>query len=379
MKRYDAAVIGLGAMGSAAAAHLAARGARVIGLDRFAVLHEFGASAGRSRIIRKAYFEDLAYVPLLERAYELWYRLEKQTGRTLLKLCGVLVVGGGETDAARGVLLASERHGIDVRIMDAPELRAAYPQIRPLDDEIGIFEAEAGIVFPEEAIAAHLDAARANGATLEGNARVTGWQPRGSTLAIDIDGTPEYEVNRVVVCAGPWTPAAFARLRLPITVQRNVQYWFTPESSAFTPDRFPAFFLDRLGLPAPLYGFPDLGDGVKTALHGYGLETIADDLNRDVEPWEVGHMREVVDEWMPAAAGELRSVKACMYALTPDHHFALGVDPHDDRVVFGAGFSGHGFKFAPVIGELLAQLALDGETVLDIDFLSPARFVEGLP
>jgi sarcosine oxidase len=378
MKRHDAAVIGLGAMGSAAAAHLAARGADVIGLDRFSLLHELGASSGRTRIIRKAYFEDLAYVPLLERAYELWHRLERETGKTLLDLCGVLVVGSGATDAARGVLLASERYGIEIRVMDAAELRRAYPQIRPLDDEIGIFEPDAGIVFPEEAIEAQLAVARTSGATLHGNARVTGWQRRGTSLLVDVEGAPEYEVDCIVVCAGPWTPAAFARLGLPITVQRNVQYWFTPETSAFTADRFPAFFIERAGLPAAMYGFPDLGDGVKAALHGYGQTTTADDLNRDVEPHEVAGMRELLDGFMPGFAGELRSVKACMYSMTPDQHFAIGVAPDDDRVVFGAGFSGHGFKFAPVIGELLAQLALEGETELDIDFLSPARFVKGL-
>ncbi len=379
MKRYDAAVIGLGAMGSAAAAHLAARGANVVGLERFALLHDLGASSGRTRIIRKAYFEDLAYVPLLERAYELWHQLERQTGRTLLDLCGVLVVGSSATDAARGVLLASEQFGIAVRVMDVAELRGAYPQIRPLDDEIGIFEPDAGIVFPEQGIAAHLDAARASGATLNGNTRVTGCQTRGSSLLVEVDDAPEFEVDRIVVCAGPWTPAAFARLGLPITVQRNVQYWFTPESNAFSPDRFPAFFLDRPGLPAQIYGFPDLGDGVKAALHGYGQRTTADDLNRDIEPSEVAQIRRLLDDWMPGAAGELRSVKACMYAMTPDHNFAIGVDSQDNRIVFGAGFSGHGYKFATVIGELLAQLALDGGTELDIDFLSPTRFVEDLP
>ncbi len=378
MKRYDAAVIGLGAMGSAAAAHLAARGGSVIGLEQYALLHELGASAGRTRIIRKAYFEDVAYVPLLERAYELWHDLEHRTGRTLLDLCGVLVVGSNATDAARGVLLASEQYGIEVRVMDAPELRRAYPQIRPLDNEIGIFEPNAGIVFPEAAIAAQLEVARARGATLIGNTRVTGWQRRRASLVIDVDGRPEYEVDRIVVCAGPWTSEIFARLGLPITVQRNVQYWFTPQTDAFSADRFPAFFVERAGLPAQLYGFPDLGDGVKAALHGYGQTTTADDLNRDVEPWEVAEMRELLEGWMPTAAGELRFVKACMYAMTPDHHFAIGTDREDACVVFAAGFSGHGFKFAPVIGELLAQLALDGATGLDIDFLSPVRFTKEL-
>jgi sarcosine oxidase len=378
MKRFDVAVIGLGGMGSAAVAHLASCGASVIGLDRFPLMHDLGASSGRTRIIRKAYFEDIAYVPLLERAYELWRRLERETGRTLLNLCGVLIVGSAETEAARGVQLAAERFGIPVRVMEAPELRHAYPQIRPRDNEIGIFEPDAGIVFPEEAIAAHLDVARARGAPIAGETNVTGWQSGASTLSVEIDGERAIEVDRIIVCAGPWTPATFDGLGLPIVVQRNVQYWFTPKTGGFSPDRFPAFLIEREGLAAPLYGFPDLGGGVKVALHGFGQVTTADDLNRDVEPKEVGHMRELVEGWMPDAAGELRYVKACMYAMTPDQNFIIGTDPQDERIVIGAGFSGHGFKFATVVGELLAQLALDGRTALDISFLSPTRFVEEL-
>ena len=155
MKRYDAAVIGLGGMGSAAAAHLARRGADVIGVDRFPLLHALGASSGRSRIIRKAYFEDLAYVPLLQRAYELWYELETRSTSPLLNLCGVLVVGSSQSKAASGAMNASRQYGIPVEVLDAGTLHSRYPQIRTRDDEVGILEAEAGIVFPELAIAAH--------------------------------------------------------------------------------------------------------------------------------------------------------------------------------------------------------------------------------
>jgi sarcosine oxidase len=379
MERYDVAVIGLGGMGSATAAHLARRGARVIALEQYPLKHEFGASTGRTRIIRKAYFEDLAYVPLLERAYELWHQLERETGRTLLDLCGVLVVASGETDVARGVLRASERYDIPVQLLTISELRRAYPQIRPRDNEIGILEPDAGIVFPEPAIAAHLEVARNHHATLVGDTRVTGWHRDGTSLVIDVEGEPAFPVDRIVVCAGPWTPLAFARLGLPITIQRNVQYWFDARSDAFSRGRFPAFFLERADLPASLYGFPDLGDGVKAAFHGFGETTTADTLYRDVTLAEVEEIRTVLNDWMPGAGGPLRGFKACMYAMTPDQHFVLGRDPQDQGVIFGAGFSGHGYKFTPVIGELLAQLALDGETTLDIDFLSPKRFVEELP
>lgn len=378
MKRYDAAVIGLGGMGSAAAAHLARRGARVIGFDRHPLMHELGASAGRTRIIRKAYFEDLAYVPLLQRAYELWRELEHTTAQPLLDLCGMLVVGSGEANVARGVLRASEEYAIPVEIMNAAEVRRSYPQLRPLDTEIGVFEPEAGIVFPERAIEAHINVALAHGAVLEGNTRVTGWRDDAGSLVIQVDGRDTYEVDRVIVCAGPWIPSAFAALGLPIRVQRNVQYWFEPLTSEFERGRFPAFFLDRDGLAAPLYGFPDLGEGIKVAFHALGDITTADTLNREVSDAEVAAVKRTLRDWMPDAAGDLISVKACMYAMTPDQHFLIGADPHDRRVIVAGGFSGHGFKFVPVIGEILAQLALDGVTTLDIGFLSPTRFLEGV-
>jgi sarcosine oxidase len=377
MKRYDAAVIGLGGMGSAAAASLARRGADVIGLDRFPLMHALGASSGRTRIIRKAYFEDLAYIPLLERAYELWRELERHTTRSLLHLNGMLIVGDAEMPSARGALLASETYGIPVSILETDQLRRAYPQMRPLDNEIGILEPNAGIVFPELAIASQLDVALAFGATLAGGVNVTGWHSSETGISVEIDGVPSFETERIVICAGPWIPAAFARLNLPISIQRNVQFWFSPKDApAFSPERFPSFFLERVGLPAPLYGFPDLGDGVKVALHAYGDTTTADELNRDVSVREVEQMRRFLSQWIPEAAGNLAGVKACMYALTPDRHFAIGPDPDDKRVIFAAGFSGHGFKFAPVIGEILAQLTLEGETEHDIRFLSPARFME---
>lgn len=374
MKRYDAAVIGLGGMGSAAAAHLARRGADVIGLERFPILHAMGASSGRTRIIRKAYFEDLAYVPLLERAYELWHELGTFSHQQLLQLCGVLVVGEESAGITQGVLRASREYDIPVDLLDAAQIRNRYPQMRPLDDEIGIFEPDAGICFPEHAIAAHLDMALAHGATLAGNIHVTGWNDSANGISVEIDGIPSFETARIIVCAGPWTPATFARLGLPITVQRNVQYWFRPAQPQFSAEIFPAYFLDRRGLSAPLYGFPDLGDGVKAAFHAHGETTTADALNRDVSAREVENMRRTLGSWLPGAPGDLCGVKTCMYSLTPDSHFAIGRDPQDERVVFGAGFSGHGFKFAPVIGELLAQLALDGQTSLDIGFLSPDRF-----
>ncbi len=374
MERFDVAVIGLGAMGSAACVHLAQRGVRVAGFERFAFGHDGGSSGGRSRIIRKAYFEDVAYVPLLERAYVLWRELERRTATQLLDMCGVLVVGDAAGGVANGVMSAAHERGIAVHTFDTQELRRAYPQLRIGDGEIGILEPDAGMVAPEAAIAAHLRLARDLGASLNEHMAVARWETmRDGIVRVAFTDGRAIEATRVIITAGAWAPQLLPGAGLPLDVQRNVQYWFDATTDAFSRERFPAFFLDRSSLPAPLYGMPDTGDGVKIALHGFGEATGADALKRTVEATEVEAIREIAESFMPGAAGPLRSSKACMYTNSPDRNFIVGMHPASPSVIIGTGFSGHGYKFAPAIGEVLAQLALDGGCAQDIGFLRPER------
>ena len=362
-------------MGSAAAARLAARGANVLGLEQFALGHDLGASSGRTRIIRRAYFESPRYVPLLERAYALWHELEAATATTLLDLCGLLVVGPNDGDAPRGVALASERFGIPVEMLSPSQLVRRWPQFCLGDGEIALFEAGAGVVFPERAIAAMQAHARECGATLRGDAPVTSWEAHGRGMRVHVADASAIDADRVVVTAGPWLGEIARSLALPLVVQRNVQLWFEPATAGFGREDFPAFFLERAGLPGPLYGFPDFGDGLKAALHGAGEATRADDLDRSVRDEDERRVRAALSPFLPGAAGALRSGKACMYALTPDAHFAIGSDPRDANVVVAGGFSGHGFKFAPVVGEIVAELVLDGRTAFDIEFLGLHRLL----
>lgn len=374
MERFDVAVVGLGAMGSAACAHLARRGVRVAGFERFAFGHDGGSSGGRSRIIRKAYFEDVAYVPLLERAYVLWRDLERRTSTRLLDMCGVLVVGDASGDVASGVLNAAREHDIAVETFDTGEARRAYPQLRILDGEIAILERDAGMVAPEAAIVAHLRLARDLGASLAEHTPVARWEamPSGLVRVFFTDGSA-IEAARLIVTAGAWAPELLVGAGFPLDVQRNVQYWFNAASEAFSRPRFPAFFLDRPSLPAPVYGMPDTGDGVKIALHGFGETTRPDALVRTVAASEIEAMREIAESFMPGAAGSLRSTKVCMYVNSPDRNFIVGMHPESPNVIIAAGFSGHGYKFAPAIGEVLAELALDGGSTCEIGFLRPER------
>jgi sarcosine oxidase len=372
---YDVAILGLGGMGSAVAAHAAKRGLRVAGFERFALAHELGSSAGRTRIIRKAYFEDAAYVPLLDRAYRLWRELEENSQTALLDLFGVLMIGQPGSATIQGTASAATLYDIPGEQLDAEQLRARFPRLAFQPDEVGLYEPYAGVVFPERAIAAYLNAARNHGAHLYDCAPVRGYEGTSDGVRIHFDGGEVVEAARVAVCAGAWTSELLAHLHLPLRVQRNVQYWFTTQSGSGGPADLPAFFLEREGLPAPLYGIPDLGDGIKVAFHGYGETTQADQLDREVHAGEAQAMRETLAALMPDDALSLRLSKACMYTWTPDGNFAIGRDPRNRNVVIAAGFSGHGFKFVPVVGEIVTRMLLDEDPQFEIAFLRLDRLI----
>lgn len=374
MSDYEAVVLGLGAMGSAALAQLALRGRRVLGIEAFARGHDLGASAGRSRIIRKAYFEDPAYVPLLERAYELWRELERASGACLLDLVGVLMVGDPAGTVLRGARASGRLHGIALEELDSAELARRYPALRVRPGEAALFEPEAGAVFPEKANAAQLAVAEAAGAELRFETPVASYRSEPDAIVLELAGGDRLRTERLAVCAGPWLPQLATELDVPVRVQRNVQIWFQPDVADYARGRFPAFFVERAEQPAALYGFPDFGEGVKAALHAHGDSTEARALDRSIRPADIEAVRGALDAFMPGAAGRFASGKACMYALTPDEHFIIDRHPADARIVLAGGFSGHGFKFAPVVGEIVADLMLAGRTRLPIGFLRLDRF-----
>lgn len=363
-------------MGSAVAAHAARRGLRVVGFEQFPLVHDRGSSTGRTRIIRKAYFEDAAYVPLLERAYTLWRELEDRSQTALLDLFGVLMVGQPHATTIAGMSQAAAAYEIPVEHLDASQLRARFPRLHAEPQEVGIFEPDAGVVFPERAIAAHLNDARDAGAALFDNVRIRGYERKSDRVRIHLGDDEHVDAARVAVCAGAWTNDLLAHLQLPLRVQRNVQHWFAP-SLPCAPRDVPAFFFERDSLPAPLYGIPDLGDGLKVAFHAYGETTHPDALDREVHTPEIETMRATLATLMPDVTLTLRETKACMYTLTPDSNFAIGRDPKNPNVVIASGFSGHGFKFVPVIGEIVTQLLLDETPRLDIGFLGLDRLTAG--
>lgn len=374
--RFDVAVVGLGGMGSAIVADCARRGASVIGLEQFERTHDLGSSSGRSRMIRKAYFEDPAYVPLLLRAYELWRELERNTRTELLRITGLLMVGEEETEIIAGARRAAREHDLQLESLSRDEIRKRYPSLKVLEKEVGVYEPDGGVLDPEACVQAHLGIADSAGAEMYFGVAMKGWEKTNTGFRLELCDGRSVESRGLVLSLGAWLKEVLAKVGVTLRVQRNVQAWFEPRTNEYDAGRFPPFLLDRRGLPAPLYGFPDFGDGVKAAFHSHGDFTDMASLTREVDAErDIAPIVRAMDDWMPGAAASFRAAKPCPYSLTPDCHFVVDRHPDHPGVVLCGGFSGHGFKFAPVIGEICADLALENESRHEIDFLSLQRFV----
>lgn len=364
MANFDVIVVGLGAMGSAAAAHAAARGQRVLGLEQFQPGHSQGSSHGRSRVIRLAYFEHPAYVPLLRRAYELWRKLESDTGRRLLHMTGGLMIGAPESDVVSGSLRSAREYHLDHELLDAAEMHRRFPPFTPRQGIVAFYEREAGSLFPEEAIRAHLEVAGGYGADLHFDEPVKDWRVLSSGAVEVTTIRTRYECGRLILAPGAWAAALFKIDWLPLEVEPQMLYWFEPAGGAapFAPDRFPIYIWD-LGGGVQFYGFPaDDEERVKVA---FFRSAKIDERS----------MRAALEPCIPALArGRLVDTVSCKYTLTPDRHFVIGAHPHYPQVVVASPCSGHGYKFATVIGEILADLATFGATRHPIDLFAPSRF-----
>ncbi len=379
----DVAIIGLGGMGSAVAWQLARRGHRVVGVEQFGPAHARGSSHGASRLVRRAYYEDPRYVPLLLRSYELWEELGRLAGRPSLIRTGGLMIGPSGGAVVSGTVASAEAWDLPHHVLGPDAVARRFPTFRLGPDDLAVFEPDAGFVDPEATVTAHLGLAAAAGATLEFDTVVRGWELRGSGVVLETSsGT--VTADHLVVCAGPWSGRVLAPRGLldpPLTVERQVLHWFLPsgDPGPFALGRHPVY-LWEYEPGAEFYGFPALGDGrgAKVAFfHHAGPADAADPdhLHREVLAAEAETLREVLADRLPDLAGRWLSGTACMYTMTPDRHFVVGpVDGTDGRVTVAAGFSGHGFKFVPVIGEVVADLATGQAPSLDLTLFDPGRF-----
>ncbi len=369
----DVIVLGLGGMGSAAVAHLARRGHSVIGLEQFQPNHANGSSHGETRIIRKAYFESPDYVPMLQRAYELWNELEQESGQQLMTLNGGLNIGTIESGFVSGSTRSAREFGLNVEELDSAEVHHRFPGYQLPDSLVALYDPSAGFLRPERCVRAHLDVAVKHGARLLFDSRVIDWSADERGVQVRTE-TEQFSADRLIIAAGPWSRAVIKGWDAPIEVWRIVNVHFdSARPGLFSPEQCPIFLIE---VPeGHYYGFPALpGQGVKIGRHDVGRVCSPETIDRNVAPVEVDMLRNVLDTYMPGASGPVLRTLTCMYSNTPDTHFVIDHHPSLPNVVLACGFSGHGFKFVSAVGETLADLALDGSSHFDLTFLSASRF-----
>jgi sarcosine oxidase len=371
-KTVDVIVAGLGAMGSATASALARRGVRVLGLDRFHPPHDRGSSHGETRVIRAAYFEHPLYVPLVLAAYDRWHALEERSGHRLLVETGVLLVGEPSTELMTGARRSAEEHGVPYVSLTRDEIARRYRAIVPAPGAVGLLEPGGGVLYPELCIASFLDEAASMRAELHFDEPLIGWRSRGDSVEVTT-ARGSYSCGRLLLAAGAWIPGLLPAL--PLQVERQVLHFFDPpDPRPFRADALPVFLFEESSGPL-WYGVPDLGHGLKVGLHHQGAAITPETLDRTISASDVDVVRRVLRERMPGAdVPPTRSI-VCMYTNTPDGHFVVDEHPEAPRVTIASPCSGHGFKFASILGELLADRLTDTPSALD---LAPFRLDRAL-
>jgi sarcosine oxidase len=372
---YDAIVVGVGGMGSAACYHLARRGLRTLGLERFDIPHAMGSSHGSTRIIRLAYYEHPSYVPLLLRAFALWDELARESGRHLLNVTGTIDASAPDEVVFTGSLASCERFDLPHEVLTSTELTGRYPGYRLPPDHLALFQPRGGFLLPEQCISAQVYGALAAGADIRARERVLDWKPTASGVRVTTE-RGVYEAERLVLSAGAWMGALVPALAPLTQPERQVLAWFAPlQPDLFTPERFPVF---NLMVPeGRYYGFPEHDvPGFKIGLYHHLEEKIDPDaFNREADLSDEAPLREATARYFPAANGPTMALRTCIFTNTPDEHFILDTLPGYPQVVIASPCSGHGFKFASVIGEILADLTQRGHTEHDISLLRLNRFV----
>jgi sarcosine oxidase len=380
---HDVIVVGLGTAGSATCMALARRGVRVLGLDAGHPPHTAGSHHGRSRSVRRAYMEGTVYVPMALRAWELWRKLEQDAGERLLVTTGNLTIGPPEGPAVSGFMASARAGNIDHECLSAAEVQRRWPQLAPPRDFAAGLEKEAGIVFPEQSIRTFLALAETAGAQLRAGERVIGWKPAGEAIEVRT-ALGRYAAGRVLIAAGARTGGLLGDAGSVLTPKRIPVHWIAPpDPDAYQLGRFPVNFWQVPKREASPPGDPFLefyalpavktGGRVKAAFHNGLADADPDTPPPVVSKDELAAIQSVLARFIPSLAGRPVTSDTCMYTLTPDDHFLLGPLPGHENV-FAVALSGHGFKFAPLLGELLADAIQGLPPAVDVTMFSPRRF-----
>jgi sarcosine oxidase len=380
-EHYEVIVIGVGSMGSATCSFLSSRGHRVLGLEQFDSPHDLGSHTGQSRIIRKAYFEHPDYVPLLDRAYANWSQLEKETGKEIFHRTGIVYFGQPDHETMRGVQRSASLYHVPVKKLAPDQSKKQFPLFEIPAGFETLIESDAGFVAPEEMVRLYCQRAIANGATIRTREKVIKWSHEGNVITVITD-RGKFICDRLIITAGSWTSKVTPALATRLKVTRQVLAWVDiTEREAFSLGKFPCWFIQDPGR-GMYYGFPALPpdrfhgpSGLKLAHHHPGEITDPDKVERDITPEDEENIRYALRKYLPSAGERLVSMKTCLYTYTPDENFIIDHLPgYSKQITIACGFSGHGFKFVSVVGEILADLAMKGKTELPIDFLKLDRF-----
>lgn len=377
--RYDVIVVGVGGMGSAAAYHLASRGVETLGLERFDIPNDQGSSHGITRIIRKGQYEDSEYVPLAERSYELWRELEDISGRNLLHITGGVDAGPPDGDIFPSSRDSCREHDIEHEVLTGKEVNERFPGYDIPADHRAVYQPESGFLVPEQCIIAHVEAAQQEGAEIHARETVTDISTIGDGVEV-ITNRDTYRADEVVVTTGAWTREFLPELADMLVPVRQVLAWLQPsDPKLFDPKAFPVFIHETE--TEHYYGFPRFDvPGFKFARFNHFEEAVdPDKMERDPNERDEEMLRSYARRYFPKGAGPTMRLSTCLFTNTPDEHFILDSAPDRPRVTVGAGFSGHGFKFASVVGEILADIALEEDTEHDIDLFAANRFIEERP
>lgn len=375
---FDVIVVGLGAMGSAAAYHLSKKHTKVLGLEALTPAHDKGSSHGESRIIRQAYFEGPAYVPLVLRAYELWNQLQEECSEDLISITGGLAIGPADGRLVTGCLKSATKYGLEHELLGSSEMQGRFPQFSLADNEVAVYEESAGYLRPEECIRQHLRCALKRGADLRFEETVLSWTASRSGEGVTVTTEKQtYQARSLVISVGPWFAEFVAGVSMPVVVTRRVVFWLKPKGdpSAFNGKVFPIFLWEpERGLF--FYGLPRIKDAgyPKVAIHSGDEECTPSTIDRVIHERDELAIRSAIGSRIPSLNGAVAHAATCMYTMTADEHFIIDSHPDYPQVILAAGFSGHGFKFSSVVGEILSELATTRKTSSDIALFSGSRF-----
>jgi sarcosine oxidase len=378
---FDVIVLGVGSMGSSACYYLSKRGYKVLGLEQFDITHELGSHAGQSRIIRKAYFEHPDYVPLLNRSYKNWKELEEETGEQIYFQTGLCYFGSHDHPIIKGVKHSASEFDLEIKVLDALSAAEHFPQFKIPGDFECLHEPNAGFVTPEKAIRVYADLAKKKGASIHVQEKVMEWKKDEDGFVVKTN-KDSYRGNKLIITTGAWSGKMIPGFQQKLKVTRQFLAWVKMKNeNEFSYGNFPCWLIADEEKHDAYYGFPQLPaekfgppGGMKLAHHFAEKETDPDNVNRQITEEDENDLKYLLDKYFPGEFESFLSTKVCLYTNTPDEDFIIDKLPGNEDVVIATGFSGHGFKFVSVVGEILTDLAMDGKTELPIRFLNAKRF-----